>query len=128
MFGKSVQSPGLETARRMANLPLRRSLSLRWTLAIVVALLALAPNVVMALIYLLPLAGEDSSRWSLYMAWLLAIALVSILVGYAVSTLLLQPLTRLANAVCGRPSRAPWMPCVPSRQNAARSWQPWCMT
>ena len=98
MFGKSVQSPGFETARR-AGVPLRRSLSLRWTLAIVVALLALAPNVVMALIYLLPLAGGDSSRWSLYMAWLLAIALVSILVGYAVSTLLLQPLTRLADAV-----------------------------
>jgi signal transduction histidine kinase len=104
MMGKPANAStsslmGSNDPSRQSKATLRRSLSLRWPLAIVVALLALAPNVVMALMYVLPIAGENTGLWSSFAVWLLAIALISVLVGYAVSTLLLQPLTKLADAV-----------------------------
>jgi signal transduction histidine kinase len=70
-------------------------MSLRARLALVIALLAFLPNLVLALT--LGLMGEGP--WLPLLLWLLLLALVSAMVGYFLSRSLLKPLEELTRAL-----------------------------
>jgi signal transduction histidine kinase len=87
------------TKRRIGD----RVVSLRLSLALIIAVLALVPPVVLVGFLLAPVAGSPYSlepgAFSRLIGWLILVACVSLGVGYLISRILLEPLTRLRDEV-----------------------------
>lgn len=77
--------------------------SLRLSLALIIAVLALVPPIALVAFLLGPIAGTPYSLepvgFSRLIGWLILVVCVSVGVGYLISRILLQPLTRLRDEV-----------------------------
>jgi signal transduction histidine kinase len=80
-----------------------RVVSLRLSLALIIAVLAFVPPVVLVAFLLAPVSGAAYSLepvgFSRLIGWLILVVCVSVGVGYLISRILLQPLTRLRDEV-----------------------------
>lgn len=94
---------------RVARLKLQ-PLSLRLQVALVIALLSALPNVVMVMAMVLPAyqrAGElPSGVWPQALLWLAGVVVLSVVMGYILSGMLLAPLLKAARDVAGLPHAA----------------------
>lgn len=75
-----------------------QAVSLRAQFALVIGLLSFLPNVVIVLTLT---RLSDSTNWNAILAWLLLVAASSGAVGYALSSALLRPLSRLTREING---------------------------
>lgn len=105
----SVAPSASQRDRRVARLKLR-PLSLRLQVALVIALLSALPNVVMVLAMVLPAyqrAGElTGGVLPQAILWLVGVVVVSVVMGYILSGMLLAPLIKAARDVAGLPHTA----------------------
>ncbi len=90
---------GTRAKRRIGD----RVVSLRLSLALIIAVLALVPPVVLVAFLLSPVAGTpyalEPGAFSRLIGWLILVVCVSLVVGYLISRILLEPLTRLRDEV-----------------------------
>jgi len=102
--------PGSRDARRSRERSLRlRPLSLRAQVALVIAFLSAVPNIFMVVAVLLPAyrrAGEVEGMWLTVALWVGGVVLISGLVGYFLSGILLAPLLKASKDVLGLPRTA----------------------
>jgi signal transduction histidine kinase len=90
---------GTRAKRRIGD----RVVSLRLSLALIIAVLALVPPVVLVAFLLSPVVGTpyalEPGAFSRLIGWLILVVCVSLGVGYLISRILLEPLTRLRDEV-----------------------------
>lgn len=104
-----VVASGTQRGFRVARLKLQ-PMSLRLQVALVIALLSALPNVVMVMAMVLPAyqrAGElPGGVWPQALLWLAGVVVLSVVMGYILSGMLLAPLLRAAKDVAGLPHTA----------------------